>query len=332
MFKFYVKQDFSFTGYNFVSHLSGSKSIKAFYKIGTYRGHETTRSSWTLIDSLELASTSSFQSIRFDFATPVTFTAGDTVSIYLASKTGKYESEGLAGAGAVLDSVFKTNNDFDYIAGVSGAYFGTNLITASNPNSIACDLHWASLDVCGNARIPLTMGVNNDTAMASFVYVLDANGADVDFDASASSGQVYSWDFGDGNSGTGVTPTHSYAAANSYTVTLVVTDTICGTSDTTTQTFMTTFGIEQDLVSRTMRLFPNPNNGTFRVEFEMEGLKQVKIAVVNTLGQNLHSEDLGNCAGRVQKNIALDNLAPGIYFILIESDGKLATLKFNVQR
>ncbi|NIN12284.1 MAG: tandem-95 repeat protein, partial [Gemmatimonadales bacterium] len=35
---------------------------------------------------------------------------------------------------------------------------------------------------------------------------------------------TYSWDFGDGNPGTGVNPTHTYASAEEYTVTLTVSD------------------------------------------------------------------------------------------------------------
>ncbi|HEY7892580.1 MAG TPA: PKD domain-containing protein, partial [Solirubrobacteraceae bacterium] len=36
----------------------------------------------------------------------------------------------------------------------------------------------------------------------------------------------YSWDFGDGQSGTGATPSHSYAAAGTYTVSVTATDTL----------------------------------------------------------------------------------------------------------
>ena len=60
------------------------------------------------------------------------------------------------------------------------------------------------------------------------------------FDGSGSSdpdGSIvaYDWDFGDGNSGTGVSPTHSYAAAGLYTVSLTVTDN-AGATDTATTT------------------------------------------------------------------------------------------------
>ncbi len=39
----------------------------------------------------------------------------------------------------------------------------------------------------------------------------------------------YAWDFGDGSSGTGASPSHTYAASGTYTVTLVVTDDEGGT-------------------------------------------------------------------------------------------------------
>jgi PKD repeat protein len=54
-------------------------------------------------------------------------------------------------------------------------------------------------------------------------------GSAITFNGAASSDPegkplTYRWDFGDGASGTGVNPTHAYAAAGTYTVTLVVND------------------------------------------------------------------------------------------------------------
>lgn len=59
---------------------------------------------------------------------------------------------------------------------------------------------------------------------------------DVHFDGSASfnpgGGELlYDWDFGDGSRGTGVTPTHTYTADGTYTVTLVVTDALGNASE-----------------------------------------------------------------------------------------------------
>ncbi|WP_417602256.1 PKD domain-containing protein [Owenweeksia hongkongensis] len=328
MFKIYVKQDFIFSGYTWVSHQTGLKSLKAFYKMGDYKGHETTRSSWTLIDSLEQASSSSFTSYRFDFRNPVTFTAGDTISIYLASKTGKYEAEGLAGA--TVDSVFKTTNDFEYIAGVGGAYFGSNMIGATSASSIAKTLHWESLDVCGNKRIALTMGVNNDTAVASFTSVVNANGADVDFDASASSGHVYDWDFGDGNNGTGINPSNTYGAAGSYTVTLTVTDTVCGTTDTITKTVLATVSLNELEFAGSVEVYPNPNNGKFNVNLDLIGGQDVQLALVNTVGQMVYTKDLGNVGGHVETDMDIENLAPGVYYLRVIANGKSTTVRVTI--
>ncbi len=66
------------------------------------------------------------------------------------------------------------------------------------------------------------------TADAGGPYAGDT-GVAVIFDGSASSdpdGDVlsYAWDFGDGDTGTGVAPSHAYAVAGAYTVSLVVND------------------------------------------------------------------------------------------------------------
>jgi PKD repeat protein len=73
----------------------------------------------------------------------------------------------------------------------------------------------------------VTTTLPNAAPVASFTHtetgltsVFDASGS-TDADGSVAS---YSWNFGDGNTATGVNPTHAYAAAGSYAVTLTVID------------------------------------------------------------------------------------------------------------
>ena len=115
-----------------------------------------------------------------------------------------------------------------------------------------------------NAVSPLLVsGLNLNTAYDYYVYDLCNGGTDtsfaatgtvttsagpiaafnfavnlgtVSFDGSTSTGtNSWSWDFGDGNSGTGAMPTHTFLSNGSYNVTLVVTDSTCGITDTLVQ-------------------------------------------------------------------------------------------------
>ena len=87
----------------------------------------------------------------------------------------------------------------------------------------------------------------DDACSVNTPPVADANGpytgtagSPVLFDGTGSSDPdgtivAYDWDFGDGNTGTGDTPSHSYTADGTYTVSLMVTDNNGGTdSDSTT--------------------------------------------------------------------------------------------------
>jgi len=63
-------------------------------------------------------------------------------------------------------------------------------------------------------------------SVLSASFTQQVSGLDVSLDASASTGNIasYQWDFGDGATGSGKTASHSYAAAGTYTVALTVTD------------------------------------------------------------------------------------------------------------
>ena len=76
-----------------------------------------------------------------------------------------------------------------------------------------------------------------------------------------------------------------------------------------------------------LQVYPNPNNGHFRVR--AEGLTgKAEIVIYNLTGQQMGRQTLN--AGNQQAELNLDHLTPGMYMARIESDQGNVVRKFNV--
>jgi hypothetical protein len=80
---------------------------------------------------------------------------------------------------------------------------------------------------------------------------------------------------------------------------------------------------EVDYTPLTMSIYPNPASGQVNVEFEGKG----NITVYNMLGQTVyHVENVEN-----KKDISLNNMATGVYFVTVRSGNAIATQKLIVK-
>lgn len=124
-----------------------------------------------------------------------------------------------------------------HVAGVGALYLANN--TGASPSAVTnAILDNASLNKVSSAgsgspnRLLYSLfggGTPTDNPpTASFTF--SCSGLTCSFNGSGSSDDngisSYAWNFGDGGSGSGVTPSRTYAAAGTYSVTLTVTDTI----------------------------------------------------------------------------------------------------------
>jgi PKD repeat protein len=94
-----------------------------------------------------------------------------------------------------------------------------------------------NLGATGNTSSSVTVTAPpspNPAPVASFTSSCTNLGCSFDATASSDDGSIasYAWTFGDGGTASGVTASHTYASANSYTVTLTVTDNLGATGST----------------------------------------------------------------------------------------------------
>ncbi|MBX7243323.1 MAG: T9SS type A sorting domain-containing protein [Bacteroidia bacterium] len=133
-------------------------------------------------------------------------------------------------------------------------------------------------------------------------------------------------------SGPGVTGnTFSPAAAGPggpYTITYSYTD-ANGCSGTATQTVEVVYGvgIDNESLLKDMHVFPNPNNGTFHLTFDVIQNAEVSVKVTNITGQVVWEEKEGELSGSFNKTITLDKAAAGVYFVEIRANDAFYRIK-----
>lgn len=110
-------------------------------------------------------------------------------------------------------------------------------------------------------------------------FSASANGLQVQFNNSSSNSTTYSWSFGDGGVSTAASPGHTYAAAGTYTVTLVSAN-ACSSDTFQLNVPVTVTGLGQAVISGATTGFivsPNPFRDQVKISFLDEGSHIVRL-------------------------------------------------------
>ena len=80
-----------------------------------------------------------------------------------------------------------------------------------------------------------------------------------------------------------------------------------------------------------LTIFPNPSRDVFNVSFTSEYAQDLKVRILNIIGEELINEDLQQFIGQYTKQINLSNNAKGIYFLEIETNDGVINKKLILQ-
>jgi len=133
------------------------------------------------------------------------------------------------------------------------------------------------------------------------------------------------WNFGDGNTSSMQHPSHTYSANGSYTVSLTVGNGLMQATETKTGYIQVgPQGIDEDVLSQQIKLFPIPADN----DMQIESPEKIELLRVTDLsGHEVYRMQVDEFSYRLN----VSHLNSGVYFLLIETQQGKALKKFTIK-
>lgn len=157
---------------------------------------------------------------------------------------------------------------------------------------------------------------NTQLPQANFTTITDTANLTANFTNTSVNANVYVWDFGDGTTDFTANPTHTYATAGTYTVTLLASN-VCY-SDTTSSTITVgVVGINTFAAANSIKIVPSSENGVYNALIQSSSNEKIEVRVYNLNGQMIQTKAYYNAVGQNKYSIDLSDYARGLYTVQI---------------
>ncbi len=148
-------------------------------------------------------------------------------------------------------------------------------------------------------------------------------GQSVVLNAEVPGASAYQWSSGN------TTPQISVSQPGTYTVTITK---ATGCQSVETVVVRLSSGVQEGDWLQQFRLFPNPNNGQFRVEMSGPAQDEVEFTLFNAVGQLMRREVEGFGTGTLARTFDYGQLPTGVYALRVQAGGKSSVNRFVVER
>jgi YbbR domain-containing protein len=112
-----------------------------------------------------------------------------------------------------------------------------------------------------------------------------------------------------------------------YTVTVSDDCSLSGTASAT----VTVSGTEDPASITSFIVSPNPTSGIVTMNLALATAAELRIEIVNTLGQTLQTINAGKMSN-ISQNVDLSNMSQGAYFLRVTVDGETAIRRVVLQK
>ncbi len=176
----------------------------------------------------------------------------------------------------------------------------------------------------GSHSITIPIIVNELQASISATGTLSP-GSLIQFGCISQGSFNWQWDFGDGNTSGLEFPSHAFTNGGSYTVTLIVTDSMGCLAFADTSISIST-GIEELSALNSVKVIPNPFTGSSEMSINVVEETEIEISIYNTLGEVVFNQpDKILTPGTYKYSIEVP--VPGIYYLRVKTNDTTTNIR-----
>ncbi len=139
-------------------------------------------------------------------------------------------------------------------------------------------------------------------------------------DLSSGEPDIWQWNFGDGNTSIEQNPSHTYNNSGVYTVSLAICNgDVCDTISKNNYIEVLPNGIVEIGLELSAKIYPNPNDGIFNLEINDKSMHNLELHIYSSIGAEVYI-DMFKSQGKTLKQLNLQSLSKGIYFLHLNDD------------
>ena len=291
------------------SSTSSSAGFEIYYKVGSYQGFETDATAWTLVETFTNENVTIDVPHRLTLNTPLQLNANTTYSFYLTRTDASVRYTSTSNE----YGVFVSNADMDILEGVGKSYpFGSTF----RPRMWNGKVIYGS-EACSEERVEVTATVA-DSLEVDFDWTTISHTVAFNFTGSGNVTDV-EWTFAD-TLGTAIGDSVSFQFPETDSFEVCVTATNgCDTVTYCQMVWAENIGLENHALARTLKLFPNPSQGSFDLTFDQPYISDVTLRLMDMNGKAIWEEMINNHEGAYQQRFDRGDLSSGVYMLQIHN-------------
>lgn len=211
--------------------------------------------------------------------------------------------------------------------------FGEDAVPATATTQGPHTVHYA---YPGTNTVSLTVNNSITETKSDYINVLNAPIADfmysgsdmtVNFVNTSINALTYMWDFGDGNTSNVQNPSHVYATAGTYQVSLIAYYEDCN-DEIMQEVAVPLVGLDELTEDEIFSVYPNPNTGRFYIELDQKSVVK-EIRIIDLSGKLIRSFSASSFDNRIPVN--MEDADKGIYLIEIITDKAVYSRKVLIE-